>query len=198
MEHKSGEKRYWIIEKNEQERTNGRRVGLRGWKMAYGEKDGGGLCVCVCVHEAEEEEQEGGWSWWGVEVRATQWHSVNCGLMKVLIMELVTFQPVTEPVSLIDPLWSVTRRHYWSVPRSCSTTPTCIHKQRPSPGRRRTAPQAEIPSAPPAEGPRVSSHKERPIDRTKDDIVDGGTKPQNRLPLNQANVDIGWWIAILV
>lgn len=62
-----------------------------------------------------------GWGRWGGEVRAAEWHSVNCGLMKVLIMELVTFGPVTVAVALIDLLWSVTRRHYWSVPRSCSS-----------------------------------------------------------------------------
>lgn len=39
-----------------------------------------------------------------MEVRATECHSVNCGLMKVLIMEPVTFQPLADPVSLIDPL----------------------------------------------------------------------------------------------
>lgn len=45
-------------EKNEQERANGRRVGLRGieGKGAYGGKDGGGGMCGV----REEEEEEGG------------------------------------------------------------------------------------------------------------------------------------------
>lgn len=115
----------WNKEKKERERTNGRRVGLRGIEGMEGSiwREGWrwGVRVCVCVWRGGGGG--GGWSWWGVEVRATEWHSVNCGLMKVLIMELVTFQPLTDPVSLIDPLWSVTRRHYWSVPRSRSARP---------------------------------------------------------------------------
>lgn len=84
--------------------------------------------------------------WW-VEVRATEWHSVNFGLMKVLIMELVTFQPVADPVSLIDPLWSVTRRHYWLVPRGPAWTNICAE------------PPAEISPAPAIQGSRVSSFR---------------------------------------
>lgn len=82
----------------------------------------------------ERARQGAGWDWrsmwssrrevgggaggggWGVEVREAEWQSVNCGLMKVLIVALVTFQPVTDPVSLIDPLWSVTGRLYRSAP----------------------------------------------------------------------------------
>ena len=93
----------------------------RQWKGAYGGKEAGGGSAC---------KGGGGGEGWRVEVRATEWHSVNCGLMKVLIMELVTFQPVTDPVSLIDPLWSVTGRRYWSVQRSrsCRQDP---HEQTP-------------------------------------------------------------------
>lgn len=122
-----------------------------GLKGTYGEKERSG----VCVRQGGTEEEEGQ-SWWGVEVRATEWHSVSCGLIKVLIMELVTFQPVTDPVSVIDPPWSVTRRHYWSGQRPRSATWTSMHNELLSPHLRRAEPPAEIPPAPAAQGPRVS------------------------------------------
>lgn len=118
-----------------------------GLRRAYGEEDGGGgMCVCVCVWGGGG----GGRCRWGVEVRATDWHSVNCGLMKVLIMELVTFQPVTDPVSLIDPLWSVTRRQP-SIVAVGHAPParTRMHKHRRPPRHRpadRTKPPADVAS----------------------------------------------------
>lgn len=98
----SGETMCWM-----KYRKRGREGGIgRDW--GEGEKhmeervEEGFLCVC----EEEDEEEMFGRSW-----GKTVGHSVNGGLMKVLIMELVTFQPVTDPVALIDPMWSVIRRH---------------------------------------------------------------------------------------
>lgn len=119
-----GEKMCWMKYRKEQGKMAKGREGGIGRDWGEGKKhmeermEEGVLHVCVCV----KRRRRGCWG--EVEVRKTVWHSVNCGLMKVLIMELVTFQPVTDPVALIDPMWSVIRRHYWLATRShCTPLP---------------------------------------------------------------------------